>query len=94
MSGSSVPPSPAAPETPADPVTQFEAALAELESIVERMEQSDFPLEESIRLFERGVALARQCRQSLSSAELRVKRLLEAETEERNPRTEGGGTPV
>lgn len=56
------------------------------------MEQADFPLEESIRLFERGVVLARQCRQCLSGAELRVKRLLEAETDERGPRSEGGGS--
>jgi exodeoxyribonuclease VII small subunit len=40
------------------------------------MERGDLPLEESLKLFERGVVLTRECRTSLDSAELRVRKLL------------------
>jgi exodeoxyribonuclease VII small subunit len=66
-----------AADPPVDPVTRFEASLKELEDIVARMERGDLPLEESLKLFERGVALSRECRGSLESADLRVKNLLE-----------------
>jgi exodeoxyribonuclease VII small subunit len=66
---------PAAPAE--DAVSRFETSLKELEDIVARMERGDLPLEESLRLFERGVQLTRECRQSLASAELRVRNLLE-----------------
>ncbi|MBL6750854.1 MAG: exodeoxyribonuclease VII small subunit [Nevskia sp.] len=64
-----------------DPVSRFEASLKELEDIVGRMERGDLPLDESLRLFERGMALARECRGSLETAELRVKNLLEPDGE-------------
>ena len=64
-------------ETGADPVSRFEASLKELDEIVARMERGDLPLEESLRLFERGTALTKLCRDALASAELRVKNLLE-----------------
>ena len=54
----------------------FEAALAELESIVARLEQGELPLEESLRQFERGVALTRQCQTALRAAEQKVEILL------------------
>lgn len=57
-------------------VAQFEASLDELEQIVGRLERGELKLEEALKLFERGVALARQCRQSLETAELKVKQLL------------------
>ena len=50
----------------------FEAALAELEQIVERLEQGDLPLEESLRQFERGVELTRSCQKSLRQAEQKI----------------------
>lgn len=81
------PPSPAGGAEPAggepavDEVSRFEASLKELEDIVGRMERGDLPLEESLKLFERGVGLARQCRSSLETAELRVKNLLESNAE-------------
>lgn len=70
------PPSPQ-PEAPADPVSQFEDAMRELEEIVQRMERGDLRLEESLQLFERGMALSKTCRGSLDGAELRVRKLLE-----------------
>ena len=53
--------------------TDFEASMAELEQIVERLEQGDLPLEESLRQFERGVALTRSCEAALKQAEQKVK---------------------
>ena len=62
-----------------DPVSRFEASLKELEEIVARMERGELPLEESLKLFERGTVLIRECRGSLDSAELRVRKLLQPE---------------
>lgn len=50
----------------------FEAAMAELESLVERMEAGDLPLEETLKQFERGVTLTRQCQTALKEAEQKV----------------------
>lgn len=60
----------------------FEAALAELETIVAKMESGSLSLEESLAAFERGVKLTRQCESALRSAELRVKALSEDGSEE------------
>lgn len=50
----------------------FEAALAQLEALVERMEGGDLGLDESIAAYERGTALARVCQQRLDAAEHQV----------------------
>lgn len=50
----------------------FEAALAELESRVTRLERGDLDLEEALRLFEEGVALVRECHEKLDAAESRI----------------------
>ncbi|RMG58559.1 MAG: exodeoxyribonuclease VII small subunit [Gammaproteobacteria bacterium] len=55
----------------------FEAALEELERLVNRLEQGDLPLEESLKEFERGVALTRSCQQELKNAEQKVRKLTE-----------------
>ena len=54
----------------------FEASLAELEKIVEQLENGDIPLEESLNLFETGVKLTRQCRERLTEAERRIEVLM------------------
>jgi len=56
--------------------TQFEDALAELESIVESLETGEQSLEKSLERFERGVSLSRFCQQSLNDAEQKVQILL------------------
>lgn len=58
----------------ADSATQidFEASLKELEALVEKMEQGDLTLEQSLKDFERGVALTRACQQALREAEQKV----------------------
>lgn len=54
----------------------FEAAMHDLEQIVERLEQGDLPLEESLAAFERGVMLTRTCQVALKEAEQKVEILL------------------
>ena len=55
----------------------FEDSLAELEQLIEQMEQGDISLEESLKLFERGVILTRTCQNALQEAEQKVQILLE-----------------
>lgn len=50
----------------------FEAALKELEALVATMEKGELSLEDSLKAFERGVALSRQCRDILHKAEQRL----------------------
>ena len=54
----------------------FEKALQELEELVEKMETGNLSLEESLKYFERGVALTRNCQQALTEAEQKVQILL------------------
>ena len=54
----------------------FEAAMRDLEEIVERLEHGDLPLEESLAAFERAVILTRSCQTALKEAEQRVEILL------------------
>jgi exodeoxyribonuclease VII small subunit len=54
----------------------FESALGELEAIVRKLENGDLDLEESLRLFEKGIKLSRECRERLTRAERRIEVLL------------------
>lgn len=53
----------------------FEQALSELEAIAEQIEQGKIGLEESIDKYERGMALVKQCRDMLSTAENKIQQL-------------------
>ena len=55
----------------------FEKSLEELESIVEDLESGELSLENSLKSFEKGIKLARQCQEQLSKAELQVQKLIE-----------------
>lgn len=55
----------------------FEKALAELETLVEKIETGELSLEESLRHFERGIQLTRTCQKALKEAEQKVRILLE-----------------
>ncbi len=57
--------------------TLFEDSLAELEQLVEQMEQGEISLEESLKSFERGVTLTRTCQKALQEAEQKVQILIE-----------------
>ena len=67
----------------------FEASLEELEGLVERMEEGELSLEESLKTYERGIALSRACQKSLDTAEQRIQILSEkdgaAETQNFQP---------
>ena len=53
----------------------FEKAVAELESIVARLERGDVALDESIAIYERGEALKRHCEALLKTAEDRIEKI-------------------
>lgn len=54
----------------------FEDSLKKLETIVERLEKGDLPLEDSLKLFEEGVGLSSACKQELDAAEGKVQMLI------------------
>lgn len=53
----------------------FEESMARLEEIVRHLEKGDLPLDESLRLFEEGTALARRCEGMLDEAEQKIVKL-------------------
>lgn len=53
----------------------YEEAMAELESIVDSLEQGNQKLEEAMALFERGQSLMKRCAELLEAAELKVRQL-------------------
>ncbi len=53
----------------------FEKALAELEEIVGQLERGSVPLEESIKIYERGEALKKHCEALLRNAEMRIEKI-------------------
>jgi len=57
-------------------IKDYEAAVAELDTIVKKLEEGDLPLESSLQLYERGVHLARFCHARLEEAERRIEILL------------------
>ncbi len=57
-------------------IPDFESSLKELESLVARMEEGETSLEDSLKDFERGIELTRQCQQALKMAEQKVQQLI------------------
>jgi exodeoxyribonuclease VII small subunit len=57
-------------------MANFEDSLKKLETIVERLEEGDLALEESIKLFEEGIGLSTACKQQLDAAEGKVQMLV------------------
>lgn len=55
----------------------FEAALSELEQLVDRMEKGELTLEDALKDFERGVELTRECQTALNNAEQKVQQLVD-----------------
>ncbi len=55
----------------------FEEALDQLEELVEEMETGDLTLEESLKAFEQGIKLTRDCQSALTQAEQKVQMLIE-----------------
>ncbi|MFF7709823.1 exodeoxyribonuclease VII small subunit [Pseudomonas sp. NPDC007930] len=59
----------------------FEQSLADLQVLVERLENGELSLEDSLAAFEQGIRLTRDCQESLSQAEQKVQQLLERDGE-------------
>ncbi len=55
----------------------FEQSLAELETLVERMESGEMSLEDSLKAFEQGIKYTRDCQNALAKAEQKVQLLLQ-----------------
>lgn len=66
---------------PTTNVDQFEASLNELESLIGKMEGGGLSLDESVRSFERGMALYENCKTALDQAQLKVELLLKGASE-------------
>jgi exodeoxyribonuclease VII small subunit len=65
-------------ETPANTsIKDFEAAIAELETVVKKLEEGELSLEQSLALYERGVTLSKFCHGRLEDAERRIELLNE-----------------
>ena len=62
-----------------DQPRSYEELYTELEQAVARLEAGDLPLEDALREYERGVALASQCQRLLDGAELRIQQVMNGE---------------
>ena len=65
----------------------FEQAIKELTGIVNKIEQGEVPLQESLEQYERGMSLIQHCRTILKKAEERIEKIAEANTEDRRQET-------
>ncbi len=70
--------------TPVEELT-YEQALSELESLVTSLENGERPLEEALKLYERGQALARYCADLLDKAELKIQQISGEDLVDFNP---------
>lgn len=77
-----------------DEIKDFEGALAELETIVRKLEQGDLTLESSLGLYERGVTLSRYCHARLEDVERRIELLSERGELKPAPSSLAGGEPA
>ena len=62
----------------------FEDKLSELETIVEKLEKGQLPLDESLELFEHAITLSRECNNMLKDAKQKVEKLIEEDNELRS----------
>ena len=69
-------------ETAPQKEPSFEEALTELEGITQTLESGELPLEESLKLYERGVRLTNQCNARLKAAKLKIEELKNTADEE------------
>ena len=75
-------------------IKDFEAAIAELESIVKKLEEGDLALEQSLELYARGVELSKYCHARLEAAERRIELLNERGELKPAPATLGQDEPA
>lgn len=60
-----------------DKLVDFEKSLAELENLIEKMESGETSLEQSLKMFEQGISLTKDCQSALEMAEQKVQQLIE-----------------
>lgn len=60
----------------------FEASLAELETIVSKLESGDVPLEEALEVFQKGMVLSKQCQDTLTKAEKTLTKMMTENNQE------------
>ncbi|NMG65660.1 exodeoxyribonuclease VII small subunit [Azoarcus indigens] len=60
---------------PASSPSSFEAAVSELETIVQEMESGNLPLEQALECYQKGVGLLKYCQETLNKAEQRIRQL-------------------
>ena len=60
-----------------DQKKSIEKSLAELEKLVEELENGDLELDQALKKFEKGVKLSRECQKNLEEAEMKIKILME-----------------
>ncbi|MFK8010811.1 MAG: exodeoxyribonuclease VII small subunit [Marinicellaceae bacterium] len=58
--------------------TSFEKSVEQLDAIVEQMESGELSLDESLKLFEKGVKLTRECQKTLADAEAKIEKLMKS----------------
>ena len=75
-------------------IKDFEGAIAELESIVKKLEEGDLALEQSLELYARGVELSTYCHARLEAAERRIELLNERGELKPAPATLGQDEPT
>lgn len=66
----------------------FEQAIKELTGIVNKIEQGQVPLQESLEQYEKGMALIKHCKEMLQKAETRIEKISQENTEDRKQETE------
>ncbi len=71
----------------------FEHSIKELEAIVQQMENGDITLEDSLKHFERGIELTRNCQQALTDAEQKVEILMQKNGQQQFKPFDGSSTP-
>jgi exodeoxyribonuclease VII small subunit len=69
------------PKSSAPPPPTFEQSMERLGHIVEKLEEGDLPLEQSLELFEEGVRLSRLAQERLDAAQQRIERLLSVDAQ-------------
>ena len=66
----------------------FEDSIKQLKTIVDKIEQGEIPLQDSLEQYEQGMALIKHCRQILQKAEKRIEKISQAEDQTPEPATE------
>lgn len=85
---------PSLTQPPAPESLTYEQAVAELESIIDRMESGETPLEDALADYERGVGLLRRCREIITAAEQKIEYLKAAVGAGDSPAAPGAGAEL